>query len=317
MYDTSTRIVEPTLHKNETAETIRIMYHMIAYTYNLKFDHQAHVVQNIRDMCEAGMDMELHIHTAEEDTSSFERITAHGILYCERIQANVNVQIHQYRKDIGDRLPCQPRDMIAERINDFNYFIVTEDDIDIRASHILARIRLEKQVQQDIPLGYQAYTGWIIYDQDTLGQAFSSWGTAGVTPKTFGELKKVGKHYYHVDPPDYQCGFFLSRAQLKHLIDGQMWSNKFTELTIFKTPDGSPPMYPRERCLGLYFMSRQFGHFVVPVEDIRAIMVNHLTNKYAPDMHHDPPIRMEAQKFLDFYKFEWDEKSQRHVYKHG
>jgi hypothetical protein len=93
---------------------------------NFRFVNQ--LIAAAADMCEDGFDLSIAIFTATT-RREFEELLPKFPASCNRTNARVPIDVRYYPRSIKFRLTGQHRDYMAARLDQFDVFLYTEDDI--------------------------------------------------------------------------------------------------------------------------------------------------------------------------------------------
>jgi hypothetical protein len=236
-------------------------------------EHTHTQLKNARDMCEGDVDVTVHLHTTV-DADNYKRISEGGMLWCTRIGASLPLRIIVHKPAVGKSLPCVARTTMWEAREGFDWFLQTEDDVDVRLSHLREFWRIfDQALVESKSNNARVRPGWVIYDRAPDYLVITNMGSANSTARTHSTHRQVGGHPPYFTMPGYMCGFLLPRedVELLHAMGA------FTYEQI-KDEFANLP-WPMEQCNGMRFNRILNETRWLPVNSFRRLMVNHLTNK--------------------------------------
>ena len=258
-------------------------------------------LKNIRDMCEGGLDVGVHLHTAS-DPKPYQHLLENGMLWCGRIGRSIKVAIFSHNlngTDHNKALPCIARSATWDARDAYDWFLQTEDDVDIRLSTLLEFWRVYPLVQNLLG-GFRP--GWVMYDRDDMFLTLTQFGAANSTAKMHSKILKDAQGNVFFATPSYMCGFFFDRVTMEHY----QRENKFVIESLNNTLFASAP-WKQEFCNGLQFSENR----AIPLDSWGRLMVQHLTNKYAPDGH--TGLRLKARDFLAEWGYTYNQANDKFV----
>jgi len=241
-------------------------------------------LDGMRDICNGGWDVSVHIDSASELTEEHPRFAEfRDRLWCARTNSPIPLSLTTYKK-IGFGLNCKHRVVMRERVNDFDYFSFAEEDMRLSISHLAAFLPFEAHMKSRLPKTYGRYTiGFLRYEQSTIDTERVSWEYRPplihvATVPNVGEFivtNNLNQAIYlmsreQVVDLDARCGFFTDVGQnsfyreLRRAMDADWkyisagvseWSSSFQQIL---------------QC----GMRR-----VIPVEHYQQFMIHHATDK--------------------------------------
>jgi hypothetical protein len=136
-----------------------------------------------------------------------------------------------------------------------------------------------------------------MYDRGEKYLVLTQMGSANATAKMFAVEKIDGDGEVWFTIPSYMCGFFFNKTELYE----HQRTNKFlVNITDSAFRDAQWKM---EYCNGYQFSENR----IIPLQSWGRLMVNHLTNRYAPDG--ERRIRVKARDYLFQMGYKYDGSS--------
>jgi len=158
-----------------TAPVPRLLFMTATYTLTQLAALQL-TLDGMRDICNGGWDVSVHIDSASELTEEHPRFTEFkDRLWCARTRSQIPLTLTTYKK-IGFGLNCKHRIVMRERLNDFDYFSFAEEDMRLSISHLAAFVSFESHLKERLPKTHTRYTiGFLRYEQSTIDTERVSW----------------------------------------------------------------------------------------------------------------------------------------------
>lgn len=254
-----------------TREEGPLLISIISFS-TVHLEHTHTQLKNIRDMCEGGINVTVHVHTTDP-VDRYLMLIEHGMMWCSRLGRNVPVHMYEYSKEVGKTLPCRAHDAMWAVKDQFEWFLQTEDDVDIRLAPLLQYWRTLERVQRSRE-GTRDAPGWVIYDRADDALVLTQMGSENATAQQHSTIFEGSDGKLYVTMPGYMCGFMATRDDLDELDAARVFRWRDLE-RVFDTLQ-----WPMEQCNGLSALWTLRETRVVPLASFRALMVHHLTNRY-------------------------------------
>lgn len=284
--------IPPPYHFGE----IKLLVSLVSFS-TAHIEHVNTIFKNCRDICEGGINVTVHVHTAAP-VDRYRMLSESGMMWCDRFKRSVFVDVISYSKSVGKTLPCVARSYTWAYRDDYNWFLQTEDDVDIRLSTLLEYWYVHSVTSEFSQGNFKP--GWVMYDRDDEFLVITQMGSANSTAKMHSQLYQDKRGAFWFSIPSYMCGFFLDKKELVGLgIEGRF--------EVDTGPDGEFSKFPwkMEYCNGMGLKENR----LIPLHSWGRLMVNHLTNKYASDGRIG--LRVKARDFLSQWGFEYDADADR------
>lgn len=117
-------------------QTSRRMLVMInAYHFNASASHIPNTLETLTTLCERGEEVHVSLHTASPALAPYVFAPTQRF-FCQRLGASLPVIVYQYAPDIALRIAGVHRELVAAKINVYDWFMYAEDDLALRAHNI-------------------------------------------------------------------------------------------------------------------------------------------------------------------------------------
>jgi len=158
-----------------TAPAPRLLFMTATYTLTQLAALQQ-TLDGMRDICNGGWDVSVHIDSASELTYEHPRFAEFKErLWCARTNAYVPLTLTTYKK-IGFGLNCKHRIVMRERLHDFDYFSFAEEDMRLTISQLTTFVAFSAHLKAKLPQTHGRYTiGFLRYEQSTVDTERVSW----------------------------------------------------------------------------------------------------------------------------------------------
>lgn len=109
------------------------------------------VIEGYRDICEAGWDVDIAIQVSNGlNLSSIHGWQLEQSAYCHRLKRVLNMSFQSFDK-IGFGLNSQHRNIIKQHIQEYDYFIYSEEDMLFTPHHLAAFVHHEQKLKKIFP----------------------------------------------------------------------------------------------------------------------------------------------------------------------
>jgi hypothetical protein len=190
-----------------------------------------------------------------------------------------------YDKEIGEYLPFEDRKFIIDNVDNYDYFVHSEDDIFISNETLTTMIELNERlsridVKNNVGLvRYEIHGGKKYYDDLHPEHSIHSGGN-GVTD-VIREIQVIDD-LICLSPWNHLSGnYILSRKQLKYLIDNGLYNTEPNIDYVYYLESSSSDMnlhmnkiipYDYIEQLSVHHMSNKYRLYGLPTEDIDEIV---------------------------------------------
>jgi len=262
------------------------------------FWYLEHMIDSVRDLCEAGANVSFHITSSNcnpnilecaiknqlgnetlQDNFSVDTISQlNERLRCRNPEGNLDLTIHLISPDWGKEICNNHRILFYEHIDEFDVFIHTEDDQLIRPTNVLAFMHEMEKVRQlvgderlpDYSIGFVRYENQVgRFDNRRIVWEFE-WDP---------ELEMINhpgiEGRYFTSPPWHHQGMFMATRQ--QLI---AWKTRAPDCHFHKIERRSG--WHRERITGaldLYDEDYCNVTQLLPVDSFEDLLIHHMPNK--------------------------------------
>lgn len=146
---------------SEKSKSKRLLF--MAAVYGMKqFLYLQRTLDHVRDICNAGWDVKVILHTANEldyDHPRFKEIQDRA--FCYFSGSFISIELKKYGA-IGFGLNKQNRQSMLDHLNDFDYFVYLEEDMSFTINHLNAFIQSETKLKRAFPRTWVRYvTGFL------------------------------------------------------------------------------------------------------------------------------------------------------------
>jgi len=137
---------------------LRILYVVPMYDFK-QYRHTETMMDSGRDLCEAGAKVSMIIQTTVEIIESM-RKTFEQRLYCANPAGSFDFEIENYDPEVKHRLSHKHRKVMYDRLDDYDIFIYSEDDMHVRPFHVALFLEETRILENAFPDMYSKdYTG--------------------------------------------------------------------------------------------------------------------------------------------------------------
>lgn len=237
----------------------------------------------MRDHCNAGWNVTVHLQVAGEFTPHHPRFTE--IIersYCIRNRRFMNVLIENY-DEIGFGLNCKHRIFMRDHLLEFDYFSYAEEDMLLTVSHLRAFMHAEAELKRYFPNNWKRIVpGFLRWEDSVVDSERVSWE---YFPDKIHVMKMQGKEYI-VTNNQNQAIFVFSREQILDLQHRCNYLYDIGQNSFFKALRRAMDKDWKYMSVGVSEWSSSFQHVlqcgvrrVIPVEHFELFMIHHSTNK--------------------------------------
>ena len=212
--------------------------------------------------------------------------------------SRIHLETCYYPKTIGKNLPAEHRAFVLEKINNYDLFGYSEDDIRISETNVQAFLHFSSL----LPLPF--VPGFLRFEQDSNGEPvfIDTWINGGHLPVIRKRLTIAGTTCLKMANEHQGC-YLLTRDQLTFLVKSQ----KFPFLTVRPIPGQSGFFFLNggygmlEAAATSIFAPNGLSRVIIIGENIMAFAVEHLSGRYAKEMRVQA-ARHEFMRPSDFSK---------------
>jgi hypothetical protein len=153
----------------------RLLYMTASYTLK-QYIFLWKSLESIRDICEFGWDVEVHIQAANNISNIHQLFhQLKSSLYCHRIGGFIPLKIEEFGK-IGFGLNSRHRNVILSRVHDFDYFAYAEEDMLFTLHNLQAYLQELHHLQRKLPHIWMDYAiGFLRFEERNLSLSRVTW----------------------------------------------------------------------------------------------------------------------------------------------
>lgn len=271
-------------HRRPRFNELRIMVSILSYDK----EHTTFLSQqleNFRDLCDAGSHVTVIIHTTEvylvEEIHELNHLSK-----CRSSVGTMNISFRLEPKEIGFRLAWSHRDLFYEHLDDYDLFIYTEDEMDIRSHHISYFLDETEQLRSlvgtpnlgNYSIGFMRYEMNKNHERIMFDKIVDpNEPDVFIKENVIHDAKIGGRYFSH--PAKYQ-GLFMALPE--HLVAWRENPNcKFNEVpSIFDNSNSNNPTFFREEVSSLWLFSSDHCNVgqLVPLIGYHDSMVHVMSN---------------------------------------
>lgn len=113
----------------------RMLVMVNAYHFNASDSHVPNLLETFTALCEQGEEVHVALHTASPALAPFVFAPTQRF-FCQRLGASLPIAVYQYDPDIKLRIAGVHRELVAAKLDAYDWFMYTEDDLALRARNI-------------------------------------------------------------------------------------------------------------------------------------------------------------------------------------
>jgi len=117
-------------------QTARRMLVMInAYHFNASDSHVPNSLETFTNLCEQGEEVHVVLHTTSPALAPYVLASTQRF-FCQRLGSSLPIIVYQYDPDVKLRIAGVHRELVAAKVDVYDWFMYAEDDLALRAHNI-------------------------------------------------------------------------------------------------------------------------------------------------------------------------------------
>ena len=113
----------------------RMLFMLNAYDFNATESHVINTLQTLTSWCERGEEIHVALYTTSHELASYVHEKKQRF-FCQRLSASLPIAVLEYDKNITINIAGMHRYLVADKIEDYDWFLYTEDDLALTHSHV-------------------------------------------------------------------------------------------------------------------------------------------------------------------------------------
>ena len=106
-----------------------------AYYFNATESHVTNTLQTLTSWCERGEEVHIALYTTSTELASYIFDQKQRFL-CKRLSSSLPIAVLEYDKNITINIAGMHRYLVADKIEEYDWFLYTEDDLALTHSHV-------------------------------------------------------------------------------------------------------------------------------------------------------------------------------------
>ena len=120
-------------HPLQTARRMLVMIN--AYHFNASDSHIPNSLETFTNLCEQGEEVHIALHTTSPALAPYVLASTQRF-FCQRLGSSLPIIVYQYDPDIKLRIAGVHRELVAAKVDVYDWFMYAEDDLALRAHNI-------------------------------------------------------------------------------------------------------------------------------------------------------------------------------------
>lgn len=113
----------------------RMLFMLNAYEFNATESHVINTLQTLTSWCERGEEVHVALYTTSRDLASYVYGSTQRF-FCQRLSSPLPIAVLEYDKNVTINIAGMHRYLVAEKIDEYDWFLYTEDDLALTDSHV-------------------------------------------------------------------------------------------------------------------------------------------------------------------------------------
>jgi hypothetical protein len=113
----------------------RMLFMINAYYFNATESHVINTLQTLTSWCERGDEVHIALYTTSTELSSYV-FDQKQRFFCKRLSSSLPIAVLEYDKNITINIAGMHRYLVADKIEEYDWFLYTEDDLALTHSHV-------------------------------------------------------------------------------------------------------------------------------------------------------------------------------------
>lgn len=113
----------------------RMLFMINAYHFNATESHVINTLQTLTSWCERGEEVHVALYTTSRDLASYVSDSTQRF-FCQRLSSPLPIAVLEYDKNVTINIAGMHRYLVAEKIDEYDWFLYTEDDLALTDSHV-------------------------------------------------------------------------------------------------------------------------------------------------------------------------------------
>jgi hypothetical protein len=106
-----------------------------AYHFNASDSHVPNSLETFTSLCEQGEEVHVALHTTSPALAPYVLASTQRF-FCQRLGSSLPIIVYQYDPDIRLRIAGVHRELVAAKVDAYDWFLYAEDDLALRAHNI-------------------------------------------------------------------------------------------------------------------------------------------------------------------------------------
>ena len=112
-----------------------MLFMLNAYYFNASESHVINTLQTLTSWCERGDEVHVVLYTTSHELAPYV-LDSKQRFFCQRLSAPLPVAVLEYDKNVTLNIAGMHRYLVAEKIDEYDWFLYTEDDLALTHSHV-------------------------------------------------------------------------------------------------------------------------------------------------------------------------------------
>lgn len=113
----------------------RMLFMINAYYFNATESHVINTLQTLTSWCERGDEVHIALYTTSTELASYV-FDQKQRFFCKRLSSSLPIAVLEYDKNITINIAGMHRYLVADKIEEYDWFLYTEDDLALTHSHV-------------------------------------------------------------------------------------------------------------------------------------------------------------------------------------
>lgn len=113
----------------------RMLFMINAYDFNATDSHVINTLQTLASWCERGEEVHVALYTTSPELVSYV-FDKKQRFFCQRLSSSLPIAVLEYDKNITINIAGMHRYLVADKIEEYDWFLYTEDDLALTRSHV-------------------------------------------------------------------------------------------------------------------------------------------------------------------------------------
>ena len=112
-----------------------MLFMINAYYFNATESHVINTLQTLTSWCERGEEVHIALHTTSTELASY-IFDQKQRFFCKRLSSSLPIAVLEYDKNITINIAGMHRYLVADKIEEYDWFLYAEDDLALTHSHV-------------------------------------------------------------------------------------------------------------------------------------------------------------------------------------